>query len=114
MNTVKVDKDVYIRDRYGVRIRAFVAGSEVDQDAYDKAVNPQDHPTSTGVYLPKSMTKEEGAMETKQLPVVNAEAKRVEAQGTANDTEVVDAGLPVDEADAKEEKPAKADAKAKK
>lgn len=109
MSTVKIDKDVFIRDRYGVRIRAFVAGTEVDQEAYDKAVNPQDHPTSTGVHIPKSPMKD-SEMENKMLP----EAKKA----TEVKTEVV--GEPTEELEAQEgaeenkKKPAKADAKAKK
>ncbi len=35
MEKVKIEKDVFVRDQYGVRRRAFVAGTEVEKVVYD-------------------------------------------------------------------------------
>src|SRR5687767_7893507 len=35
-NTVKIEKDIYVRDKYGVRRHAFIAGTEVDRDFYNQ------------------------------------------------------------------------------
>lgn len=50
MSTVKIEKDVYVRDQYGVRVRMFVAGTEVEEHKYNEAfrlnvpVDPEDLP----------------------------------------------------------------------
>lgn len=50
MDTVKIEKDIYVRDQYGVKVRMFVAGQEVERFRYDEAfrlnvpVNPEDLP----------------------------------------------------------------------
>jgi len=36
MAKVKIEKDVYVKDRFGVRRRAFVAGTEVDELKYNE------------------------------------------------------------------------------
>lgn len=36
MSTVKIDKDVFVRDEYNVRRRVFVAGTEVPEYVYNE------------------------------------------------------------------------------
>lgn len=71
---ITIEKDIYLRDQYGVRRRAFVAGEEVEGYVYRAVlkhavvVNPEDLPNlkveevSTGSFHSKPI-------ETKQLPI---------------------------------------------
>lgn len=36
MAKVKIEKDVYVRDEFGVRIREFVAGQEIEEHKYNE------------------------------------------------------------------------------
>ena len=92
MKTVKIDKDVFVRDQYGVRRRVFIAGSEVDEAKYNATVKPE-------VEIPKV----EAVIENKMLPEPE-EVKEVEIEEAP-----VEKKEPV-----KEKKSAKVHAKAKK
>lgn len=39
MDTVTIEKDIYVRDQYNVRRTAFVAGMQVSKAVYDSVVN---------------------------------------------------------------------------
>ncbi len=41
MEFVKVEKTVYVKDKYGVKRQVFVEGQVVDKAKYDAVVNPQ-------------------------------------------------------------------------
>lgn len=103
MNTIKIDKDVFVRDQYKVRRRAFLAGTEVDEASYNATMNEN---------AEKPKTKE--AMENKMLPV---EPEVAEEAVSPTEKQVVnyyktEAKETVEKV--KENKPAKAPAKAKK
>jgi hypothetical protein len=66
-NKVKIEKDIYVKDKYGVRRHAFIAGDEVDESFYnlvlstDTPVNPDD--------LPKAVNK------SKQVQSISSRGK---------------------------------------
>lgn len=111
MSTVKIEKDVYVRDQYGVRVRMFVAGTEVEEHKYNEAfrlnvpVNPEDLPKK-----PEFVGTE--SLNGKILPdnkMLFDEVKEDEKKAKAA-VEVKDEKPEVEEAD-EEEKPKAAKAK---
>lgn len=71
---IKIDKDIYVRDQYGVRRRTFVAGEEVEGYVYravlkhNTVLNPEDLPVIAveDVAIGSFHSK---PMETKELPI---------------------------------------------
>lgn len=64
---IKIEKNIYVRDKYKVKRQAFTAGQLVDQFEYDavlstnSVINPQD--------LPKRPTATKRSLATKDLAV---------------------------------------------
>lgn len=79
-NKIKLEKDIYVRDKYGVRRHAFIAGTEVDEYFFksvvtnETVVNPEDLPKmdADGNYKRSIHSK---SLETK---VLAEEPKQVE------------------------------------
>lgn len=92
MSMIKVEEDVFIRDQYGVRVRVFVAGSEVEEAKYNAVVKPE---------AEKPKVKE--AIENKMIPEPEMEQEAEIEEALVEEKELT-----------KEKKPAKAVAKAKK
>lgn len=89
MTKVTVEKDIHVRDKYNVRRRVYVAGQQVEKNAYEAVLrantvlNPDDLPTET----PR-------AMETKTLP----ERTQEDSKSQKGEEGAAVAGAPADEA----------------
>lgn len=75
METVDIKEDVHVRDKYGVRRRAFVKGTTVNKNIYDTILGTDtvlkdeksvEEPKQESKEEPKAV--EEVAVETKTLP----------------------------------------------
>lgn len=92
---VRIEKNIYVRDKYKVKRQAFTAGQEVDVNEYNAVlstnaiVNPEDLPTA-----PKP-TKRSLAVETKDLAV---EAPVIRSEETVKEVEKEVVAEPVEEA----------------
>jgi hypothetical protein len=117
MSKVKIEKDVFVRDQWGIRVRMFVAGTEVDEHKYNEAfrlnvpVNPEDLPKTPEFVGTESLN---GAIlpENKMLfDEVKEDEKKAEIKKEKEVEPVVEEEVE----DEKEKKSAKAEpAKAKK
>lgn len=71
MSTIKIDKDIFVRDEFNVRRRVWPAGTTVESYVYqailktNKVVNPDDLPVPPQSPIPEFKG---GVMETKVLP----------------------------------------------
>jgi len=104
--TVKIEKNIYVRDKYKVKRQAFTAGQEVDVNEYNAVlatnavVNPEDLPV-----VPK-VNKRSLAVDTKDLAIeptetvvrsedavkeveAEVETKKTPEEGSVAPTEVV-------------------------
>lgn len=112
MSTVKIDKDVFVRDKYGIRVRMFVAGTEVDEVKYNEAFR-QNVPVDAKVlpqkpvFVGEELTHGEILPENKEMfveseaPVAKAPKAEVAKAEQAEQTEVV--GEPTAEVEAQED-----------
>lgn len=81
MEKIKIEKTIYIRDKYKVKRQAFMAGQEVDKFEYDavlstnSVVNPQDLPSKPVVVKRSIETK---MLEPVTETVINSEEEPVE------------------------------------
>jgi hypothetical protein len=118
MAKVKIEKDIYVRDKYGVRRHAFMAGHEVDEGFYhsvlstDTPVNPDDLPVAVSAEKaslrsvhaapaeaeePKAevITSEDGAaVQRERVSEAEANAKAVEATAKVAEGEPTPAAQP--------------------
>lgn len=122
---IRIEKNIYVRDKNKVRRQAFTAGQEVDQYEYDAVlstnavINPQDLPVKPTANK-RSLATDRRSIATKDLAVepvevvVRSEESIKEAEAEV-EPEVVEEVKPVvkEVASTVAEKPKKAKAKVK-
>lgn len=73
MPTIKIEKDIFVKDEYNVERRVWVAGNEVETYVYNailktnKVVNPEDLPVAPNSEV-TSPSLHNNTLETKELP----------------------------------------------
>jgi len=102
---IKIDKDIYVRDEYGVRWQLFAKGTEVDEFKYNEAfrlnvpVNPEDLPVKPE-FIGQEYTHGRILEDNKELFVEPAEDKSAEKEDKTEGDKVVEA---IKEAEAEKE-----------